>query len=166
MTVLNVLAQLLLSARSKADECETNLAAKWRYFICPTDLIKPDELPERWGLIYVSPSKRCKYIKGAMAVPKECGYSGKYRHGGKLEISFSEFAFHNRNVENEFNLLALALARLRDPEQILYMQREFSKLKQRNFDLEREVNSLQAYKTTADLTTIVNNIKSKKETVL
>lgn len=139
---------------------------KWRYFICPTDLIKPDELPERWGLIYVSPSKRCKYIKGAMAVPKECGYSGRYRHGGKLEISFSEFAFHNRNVENEFNLLALALARLRDPEQILYMQREFSKLKQRNFDLEREVNSLQAYKTTADLTTIVNNIKSKKETVL
>ena len=60
----------------------------------------------------------------------------------------------------------MALARLRDPEQILYMQREFSKLKQRNFDLEREVNSLQAYKTTADLTTIVNNIKSKKETVL
>lgn len=140
---------------------------KWRYFICPTDLIKPDELPERWGLIYVSPGKRCKYIKGAMAVPKDCvGYSGKYRHGGKLEISFNEFAFHNRNVENEFNLLALALARLRDPEQILYMQREFSKLEQRNFDLEREVNSLQAYKTTADLTTIVNNIKSKKETVL
>ena len=70
--------------------------------------------------------------------------------------------FHNRNVENEFNLLALALARLRDPEQILYMQREFSKLEQRNFDLEREVNSLQVYKTTADLTTIVNNFKSKK----
>ncbi len=33
------------------------------------------------------------------------------------------------------------MARLRDPEQILYMQREFSKLKQRNFDLEREGNS-------------------------
>ena len=30
MTVLNVLAQLLLSARSKADECKTNLAAKPR----------------------------------------------------------------------------------------------------------------------------------------
>ncbi|MDM1021627.1 hypothetical protein QSV37_15140 [Acinetobacter sp. VNK23] len=50
------------------------------------------------------------------------------------------------------------------------MQREFSKLKQRNFDLEQEVNSLQAYKSTHDLKNalggVIENLNIKKETVL
>ena len=116
---------------------------KWRYFICPTDLIQPEELPERWGLIYVSNGKRCKYIKGAMAVPKESGYSGKYRHGSKLEISFNEFAFNDRNVQNEFNLLTMALARLRDPEKILYMQRNFTRLEMECQRQAHEIRKLQ-----------------------
>lgn len=126
---------------------------KWRYFICPTDLIQPEELPERWGLIYVSAGKRCKYIKGAMAVSKDCvGYQGKkYRNGIALEQSFNDFTFAERNVSNEMNLLTLALARLQNPEQYLYLQREVSRLKQRNFDLSKQVNDLQQHKQTGEL---------------
>ncbi|MEB8381453.1 adenylosuccinate synthase [Acinetobacter junii] len=117
---------------------------KWRYFICPTDLIKPDELPDLWGLIYVSESGRCKYIKGALAVVKDCVcYSGrKYRSGTALEQSFKEFAFTERNVQNEFNLLTMALARLKDPEQILYMQRNYTRLESRNYELSIELSKL------------------------
>jgi len=36
---------------------------KYRSFICPKDLIKPDELPENWGLIYVNNGKSRQIIK-------------------------------------------------------------------------------------------------------
>ncbi|MCD0261509.1 hypothetical protein [Xanthomonas campestris] len=29
-------------------------AGKWRYFMCPEGLINVDEVPERWGLLWVS----------------------------------------------------------------------------------------------------------------
>lgn len=122
---------------------------KWRYFICPTDLIHPEELPERWGLIYVSNGKRCKYIKGAMAVPKdkhtsEWSQNPQYwRNGKALEQSFIDFTFHERNIQNEFNLLTMALARLRDPERILYMQRNFTRLELENQKQAHEILKLQ-----------------------
>lgn len=28
----------------------------WRFFLCPPDMIKSDELPPRWGLLYAHPS--------------------------------------------------------------------------------------------------------------
>ena len=34
-----------------------------RYYCCPKDLIKPEELPDNWGLIYVYPSGYTKKIK-------------------------------------------------------------------------------------------------------
>jgi len=34
----------------------------YRAFICPKDLIKPEELPKGWGLIYVSEKGRTRYI--------------------------------------------------------------------------------------------------------
>lgn len=102
---------------------------KWRYFICPVDLIKPEELPEKWGLIYVKPSGHCKYIKGAMAVPKESDWNGKkYRSWLKLSESFNDFAFEKRNIQNEVNLLCMALNRLQNPEELLYKQREYNNL--------------------------------------
>jgi hypothetical protein len=35
----------------------------YRYYICPTGLIKPEELPAKWGLIYVSIEHKAKCIK-------------------------------------------------------------------------------------------------------
>lgn len=105
---------------------------KWRYYICPTDLIKRTEIPEKWGLIYVNERGHCQIVVGAMAVPKiksVSPWSNKpqyHRNGVDLAKSFSDHAFHERNIQNEMNLLTMALARLSDAEAILYMQREFS----------------------------------------
>lgn len=109
---------------------------KWRYFICPTDVIKPTELPEKWGLIYVNSRGHCNIVAGAMSVPKEKHVSewrGKdqkplyHRNGIKVAESFIAHAFNERNTQNEFNLLTMALARLGNAEDLLYMQRSFSR---------------------------------------
>lgn len=123
---------------------------KWRYFICPTDLIKPEELNGKWGLVYVNNLGHCKVIKGAMAVPFEnhfCEWSKKtikVRNHHLLEQSFIEHAFEQRNIQNESNILAMALNRLGDAEELLYMQRSFNNmrslvqnLKHQNMLLER-----------------------------
>lgn len=130
---------------------------KWRYYICPTDLIKPNELPEKWGLIYVNGRGHCNIVAGAMAVPKDKYISeygmnkGKpqyFRNGQKVAESFAAHAFHERNIQNEQNLLTMALARLGDPEALLYMQREYNgklakldSLEHENNQLKRSLNS-------------------------
>lgn len=36
---------------------------KYRFYMCPTDLIKEEELPDKWGLIYVSEKGRATIVK-------------------------------------------------------------------------------------------------------
>lgn len=37
---------------------------RYRYYICPTGLIKVEELPEKWGLIYANPRGHLKVVAG------------------------------------------------------------------------------------------------------
>lgn len=37
----------------------------WRFYLCPPDIIKPDELPEGWGLLYA----HAKIIKKIVGFP-------------------------------------------------------------------------------------------------
>lgn len=133
-----------LADRSKPHRINPELGmGKYRYYICHTGLIKPDELPDKWGLIYVSERGTCKVIAGVLSAPKVkyyCEWSKKNKSHfdhSKVEENFKTMAFENRNVQNEMNLLTMALARLQDPEQILYMQRNYLKL-------ETKVNSLES----------------------
>lgn len=34
----------------------------YRFYLCPEGLIKPEDLPEKWGLIWVSPNGKAKCI--------------------------------------------------------------------------------------------------------
>lgn len=122
---------------------------KYRYYICPTGLIKPEELPEKWGLIYVSPKGICKVVAGVLAVPKIKRlnpYSNKnesWPDHRKIQENLELMAFEERNIQNEMNLLTMALARLKDPEQILYMQRNYSKLEAQNQEMQRKIYRLE-----------------------
>lgn len=49
----------------------------YRYYACPEGMIKPEELPEKWGLIYVT-SRGCRLIKGFGA--------GHYTNGGYKSV--------------------------------------------------------------------------------
>lgn len=44
-----------------------------RYYCCPKGLIKPEELPENWGLVYVYPSGHVRRVKEASFQPKNVG---------------------------------------------------------------------------------------------
>lgn len=47
----------------------------YRYYACPEGLIKPEELPEKWGLIYVRPNNQ----RAIMPV----GFGGRIRNPNK-----------------------------------------------------------------------------------
>lgn len=69
----------------------------FRYFMCPKDLIKENELPDKWGLLYVSKKGRVYQKAG----PK-----------GNIWSRNKEFKFEEKNTTNEISLMYSALRRL------------------------------------------------------
>lgn len=108
---------------------------QYRYYICPTGLISINELPDKWGLIYVSERGICKVVSGVLSAPKikyYCEWSKKHKSRydhRKIDENFIKLSFNERNFNNEMNLLTMALARLGNSEDLLYMQRENYKMK-------------------------------------
>ena len=45
---------------------------RYRSYLCPINLIKPEELPERWGLLYID--ERGKITQIVEAEPQECNH--------------------------------------------------------------------------------------------
>lgn len=53
----------------------------WRFFMCPPDLIKPDELPPGWGLLYV----REKIVQRVIGGPRSNHWDDAPRTGSKRD---------------------------------------------------------------------------------
>lgn len=66
----------------------------WRFYMCPPEIIKPEDLPEGWGLLWVYE----KQIKKVHGVPPNSWWSSKRPHRG------------NKDAEN--TMLVSALRRL------------------------------------------------------
>lgn len=73
---------------------------KYRFYCCPTGLIKQEELPERWGLIYVNDKGRATLVYNP--------YGGVYKTKG----CFSPERGFKSNILSEHQLLYSALRRL------------------------------------------------------
>ena len=52
----------------------------YRLFCVPTGLIKSEELPEKWGLIYVDENRKARVIVNPMKPPGDPGGSEKWTH--------------------------------------------------------------------------------------
>lgn len=78
----------------------------WRYYMCPTDLIKPEEIPDKWGLIYVNEKRKLKVVK----------------HPYKDSLRKSKYTIIN--TENERYLLTRWLSKTENPEKVMLMLRE------------------------------------------
>lgn len=128
-------SDFLVDAKKKPRQYPETGVGKWRYYLCPTGLIREDELPAQWGLIYVNSRGHCEIVKGALSVKFK--HSGGYRYRNLTE-SFAQYAFPKRNVQNEQNILTMALARLKDAESLLYMQRKLNNLEMRYMNLKHE----------------------------
>lgn len=71
----------------------------FRYFLCPKGLIKPEDLPEKWGLLWANEKGVIRQKVG----PK-----------GNIWSSFdvAGFRFSKRNTQAEMNMMYSALRRL------------------------------------------------------
>lgn len=65
----------------------------YRYYCCPKDLIRKDELPPGWGLLYIYPSGQVREVKGSYF--KRPPSPDEWRWGGRFE----------KNLEAESYLL-------------------------------------------------------------
>lgn len=70
---------------------------KYRYFLCEKGLINPNELPDKWGLLYVNDKRQVRQKVG----PK-----------GNIWSINKNFIFEERNIQNEMALMYSALRRL------------------------------------------------------
>lgn len=85
-----------LADRKKVFRIHPHLGVgKHRAFCCPTGLIKKEELPEGWGLIYISEKGKAQAVHLPWRGPIET------RHKG-----------FQRNIDNERSLMYSALRRL------------------------------------------------------
>lgn len=79
----------------------------YRYFMCPQGLIKPEEVPARWGL-WVSPGGKVTPVLGPVALSNNCGTFN----------AVSAPWQHSRNTDREAWLLIRVLARIENPDAV------------------------------------------------
>lgn len=88
----------------------------YRYYICPEGLIKINDLPDRWGLLWVTKRGHVKVVAGHV-----CCFIGNSWGGNR---PLSNFWRHEANREMELGMLAHLLERLGDPEALNVRHKE------------------------------------------
>lgn len=106
---------------------------RYRYYACPEGLIAPEELPERWGLIYVLPGNKRAYMPvghGGWIKIREfkCPVKGFTEaifelHGSAIDIPSDrkspnhpskKFEFKERDLHVEWDYMYALCGRLRE----------------------------------------------------
>lgn len=120
----------------------------WRYYMCPTDIIKVDEIPDKWGLIYVNEKRKLKIIKNP------------------YKDSMRESKYNTIDTENERYLLTRWLSKTEEPEKVMMMLRETNNKYNnliKSYDLMKEQN--RKYSSMERLLGHYGNEKVNKESV-
>lgn len=86
---------------------------RYRYYLCPEGIIQPDDLPERWGLLWVNTRGHIK-IKAGHAVLLQ-----DWRNRDQFELWQ-----HEPNTALEMDVLAHTLSRVGDPQALNARYRE------------------------------------------
>lgn len=112
---------------------------KWRYFLCPENLITPKDLERhpKWGLLYGYPSGRIKVIVGPMA---------EKPNWKEKDNCLNKFAFDEYNVANEQILLIKSLTRFEELDDMIKLQRLNNKISNQSMRLNDENRALSSEK--------------------
>lgn len=80
----------------------------WRFYMCPPDVIKEDELPEGWGLLYVHPKK----VERVCGVPPNTQWESKKPFEGSKtdELRLMYSALRRVKIRGHFNCIYEKLA--------------------------------------------------------
>ena len=70
----------------------------FRFFLCPAGIIQPEDLPEKWGLLWVNEKGK---------VRQKIGPKGNIWNAHQQDFFFSE-----RCIKSEWNMMASALRRI------------------------------------------------------
>ncbi|MGJ8516885.1 adenylosuccinate synthase [Carnimonas bestiolae] len=103
---------------------------RWRYFMCPEGLIRTDELPEKWGLVWVNKRGHLKVVSGPLS-------KSNYRD---FDVAMDAYA-HDENVEREQFLLIKLFSRIGDTEA---MSQKIKEVYRERARVSRAYNSLVA----------------------
>ena len=117
----------------------------WRYYMCPTDLIKPEELPDKFGLLYVNSRGHVKPIVSPYMTT----------HQGNRAIKLKEMKF-NSNRERSMFLMTKLLSRVGNVEKA---NAEYKRLKKIENDMENQI--LKFEKTKREHQRQINRLEKK-----
>lgn len=109
----------------------------FRYYMCPEGVIALDDLPERWGLLWVNKRGHVKLMAGHI-----CCLVGSSWGGDRPLVDLWR---HECNKDVERSLLAYLVHRVGDPDALLQEQRGYLRLNgqqaTRINELEKEARS-------------------------
>lgn len=93
-----------LADRKKHFRVKPNLGmGDWRFYLCPKDLISPDEVPNGWGLLYAT-KKQIKRIKGFP--PNSQWFNCKpFESNKQAECDFMYGALRRMQIKGVFDLI-------------------------------------------------------------
>lgn len=122
----------------------------WRYYMTPEGVIKPAELPEKWGLLEVGNRSVIKPLAGPAALSKN---SGTFSNG------LDDWR-HEPDHDAERDLLVLLLARVGCAESLNNRLKEVNNANQR---LLREVQTLREKNRSYELSRFVERMAASTE---
>lgn len=122
-------ADFLADKRKPHRNGQTSGIGKWRFYLCPEGLIQPDELPDQWGLLYVT--KR-KSVKGIVSPFTTTHY---YQRRNLL----NDMSFDDRDLERELFMLTRLLKRVGDVNELNKKMKELFHREQRAIDKYNEI---------------------------
>ncbi|MGO4801166.1 adenylosuccinate synthase [Pseudomonas sp. W22_MBD1_FP4] len=80
----------------------------YRYYMCPEGLIQPEEVPARWGLLWVGARGKVTAVLGPVALSNNCGTFQKVAEPWQ----------HSRDTEREMWLLIRVMAKIDHPDKV------------------------------------------------
>ncbi|MGN7496420.1 adenylosuccinate synthase [Pseudomonas lactis] len=80
----------------------------FRYFMCPEGLIRPDEVPGSWGLLWVNGRGKVTAMLGPVAL---------WNNRGTFDAVAAPWR-HSRNTERETWLLVMVMAKIDNPDKV------------------------------------------------
>ena len=138
-----------LADRHKPHRDGTNAGiGMWRYYLCPEGLIDPQELPNKWGLIYAKGKRQLKVI---------CGPTYQTSYGDREQA----YKKHRFDVEwqRELFILTRLFDRVGDPdvfrEQLKSLYRGNERLKSELAAASEERDVAQKFGNTEEVTVLV-----------
>lgn len=100
-------ADFLADAKKPHRSGEALGMGNWRYYLCPEGLIKPEELPEKWGLIYANTRGHLKPQAGPVA----------YKNYRERAQALQDYRFDSDTGREQFILVKM-INRVGDPEEL------------------------------------------------